>query len=187
MAELLVTEAVAVTIAVGLLLDRLSKHGVDRSVVAVVSIGRAHADSTVAADLMTNRAVGAGIGGDSVGSAGAERSSVVLTRRQDTRRGDRARHAVELVVIVLNLARDTTAVRSVADRLKDGADVVDETSLGLRVGIVHGSLDYIVGVRVAEQLLEVDRIHNLIDEGASGHLVTSANGLLNDIRAELLS
>jgi len=179
MAELLVAEAVA--IAVGLLLERLSKHGVDGSVVAVVSIGRTHADRTVAADLVTNRAVGASVGGNGVGSAGAERSSVVLTRRQDTRRRDGTGHAVELVIIVLNLAGDTTAVRSVANRLKDGADVVDETGLGLRVGVVHGSLDDVVGIRVAEQLLEIDRVHNLIDEGASGHLVTSANGLLNDV------
>jgi hypothetical protein len=183
MTELLVVEAVAV----GLLLRRLSEHGVQRSVVAVVSVGRAHADNTVVAVLVASRTAGAGVGGHGVGSAGAERSRVELARRQDTRGRDRSRHAVELIVIVLNLAGDATAVRSVADRREDGADVVDETSLGLRIGIVHGSLNDIVGVRVAEQLLEVGRVHNLIDESASSNLVASTDRLLDDVGAELLS
>jgi hypothetical protein len=183
MTELLVAKAVAVS----LLLRRLSKHGVDRSVVAVMSVGRAHTGSAVVTNLVADRAVGTGVRVDGVGSAGAERSRVELTRRQDAGRRDRARHAVELVVVLLNLAGDATAVRGVADRLKNGADVVDQTNLGLRVGIVHGSLNDVVGVRVAEQLLEVDRVHNLIDESTSGSLVTGANRLLNDVGAKLLS
>lgn len=91
-----------------------------------------------------------------------------------------------MVVIVLDLSRDTTAVRGVADRLQDRTDVVNETSLGLRVGVVHGGLDNIVGVRVAKQLLEIGGVHNLIDKGASGGVVASANRLFDDIGTELL-
>jgi hypothetical protein len=187
MTELLVAVAIAVTVAVGLLLRSLGEHGVDRSVVTVVTVGRAHAGSTVVADLIADRTVGAGVRGHGVGSAGAERSRVELTRRQDTGRRDGTGHAVELVVVFLDLAGDATTVRSVADRLKDGTDVVDETNLGLRIGVVHGSLDDVVGVRVAEQLLEIGRVHNLIDESTSGDLVASTNRLLNDVGAELLS
>lgn len=91
-----------------------------------------------------------------------------------------------MVVIVLNLSRDATAVRSVADRLQDGTNVVDQTSLGFGVGVVHGSLHDVVGVRVAKQLLKIGGIHNLIDESASGGVVASANRLLNDVGTELL-
>lgn len=92
-----------------------------------------------------------------------------------------------MLVVVLNLASDATTIGSVTDRVKDGTDVVDETSLGLRVGVVHGRLDNVVGVGVAEKLLEINRVHNLIDESASGVLVASANRLLDDVGTELLS
>ena len=51
----------------------------------------------------------------------------------------------------------------------------------------HGGLDDVVGVRVAKQLLEIGRIHNLIDESASGGIVASANRLLDHVGTELLS
>ena len=50
------------------------------------------------------------------------------------------------------------------------ADVIDETSCGFGVGMVHGNLDYRIGV---EQLLEVDRFHTLIHKGASVHRVAN--------------
>lgn len=74
-------EDLAKSIAVGLLLRGLSEHGVDRAVVAVVSVGRTHAGSAVVADLVTKRAASAGVRSHSVGSAGAEGSGAELARR----------------------------------------------------------------------------------------------------------
>ena len=113
MAELL--EDLTKAIAIGLLLGGLSEHGVERSMVAVVGVRRTHAGSAVVTNLMTNGAASAGVRSDGVGSAGAEGSGADLTRRQNTRWRHRARHAIEVVVIVLNLARNATAIRSVAD------------------------------------------------------------------------
>ena len=135
---------------------------------------------------MTDRAV-AGVRGHGVGSAGAEGGRADLARSHDAGRRDGARHAVEVLVVVLDLGGDATAIRSVTDRLKDRADVVDETSLGLGVGVVHSGLDDIVGVGVTKQPLEINRVHNLIDESAFGVFIASADRLLNDVGAELLS
>lgn len=139
---------VALTVAVGLLLAWLSKH-IEGSVLAV-RVKRAHTASTVVAAGMARR-TGAGVGAQTAGSTRTERSGGKLARRHGGtgRRQGTADAAVDMVVVVLDLSRDATAIGSVADGGKDGADVLDETRLGLKVGVVDGSLNDVVGVRVA--------------------------------------
>lgn len=90
------------------------------------------------------------------------------------------------VVDTLDLGLDATSVRSATDLWKNRTNSINETGLHWAVGIVNGGLDDIVGVRVAEQTLQLCWGEQLFDEHISAGILCTAQAFLNNVGAELL-
>lgn len=67
-------------------------------------------------------------------------------------------------LLTLKLVLDTLAVGSVANQRKYRADALDEQRTLVGLGIVQGSLDTVVSIRVTQQLLETSTVQELLDE-----------------------
>ena len=95
--------------------------------------------------------------------------------------------STEAALIVLQLGRNTTAVRSVTNERHDRTHLIHQNSLGLWVGVVHGSLNDVVGKRIAHHSLQVDPVAHLEDERTTSFFASTAKALLNDVGAEFLT
>ena len=124
----------------------------------------------------------------SVGVVG-ERSSEALSGGLDAvllGSDNPGREAGYATIELLDLGLDAAAVRGVADTRQDGAKVVGQRVLLVLIGVVEGGLDNVVGERVAQQLLELGRRDDLLNQHTTRLVAGDANALLNHVRAELL-
>ena len=85
-----------------------------------------------------------------------------------------------------DLACDATTVRSVLDAWQERTNGVEHHLLGLRVGVVDGGLDDVVGEAVTQHLLSLVATKHLSDQQLLNALVCSTKTLLNDVGRELL-
>lgn len=92
----------------------------------------------------------------------------------------------ETSLTLLDLAHDAATVWGLADLGKDRAHGFDEVQAELRWSKLESSLDDIVAVRVAHELLELLDIKKLLNHERFGVHIGAANTLLNDVGAELL-
>ena len=94
--------------------------------------------------------------------------------------------AVLLLIVLLNLALDATAIWSVANRRQEWTDVLDQLSLNVIFSEIHSGLDDIVREVIAKKLLELGRWDDLADEHTLALWGGTADALLDDVRTELL-
>lgn len=103
-----------------------------------------------------------------------------MTRGSSTSEGGKA------TLTLLDLAHDASTIRGLADRRQDRAHTLDKVNAQFRGSKFKGSLDDIVAIGVAHELLELFDVQKLSDHHGLGCHVSTANTLLNDIGAELL-
>lgn len=91
------------------------------------------------------------------------------------------------VVVGGDLGLDASSVGQGANLRQDGADSLDETVLLVRRGVLEGSLDNVVGERVADQPLRLLGSKHLLDNHILGRGLRASQTLLDDVGAELVT
>lgn len=150
------------------------RRGLHDVVTGEASIGEGLAEAIVASPMRrcTDHTVAmsaavyacASIRGDWIGSTGAEKTGIVF----------------------LDLAGDAATVWGVTNEVHKWANVLDEDWLDVFSSEVHSCLNHIVREGVAKHAFELHRHHDLTDQHALHLLWTTANTLLDHVRAELL-
>lgn len=85
-----------------------------------------------------------------------------------------------------DFAGNATAVRGLAHGRENRADSLHEELARLGISVVHCSLHDVIGVRIAQHLLQFMSAEHFIDQNAASVLIGIAQAFLDDIRAELL-
>jgi hypothetical protein len=106
--------------------------------------------------------------------------------RRHLARGSTARVGCKTTLPLLDLALDAATVRGLADGRQDRAHDLDEMDAQSRRGELKRSLNHVVTVRVAHELLELLGVEKLFDEELLGGHLGTADALLDDVGAELL-
>jgi hypothetical protein len=141
--------------------------------------------------LVSRRAVGLVDGRDGA-LTGETRSRLagltgVARMRRDMARGSTTSVGGEATFTLLNLALDAATIRSLTDGWQDWAHDLNEVQAQCRRSELERSLDDVVAVRVAHQLLELLYIDKkLLNQQLLGRHLGTANALLDDVGTELL-
>lgn len=89
-------------------------------------------------------------------------------------------------MLTLKLVLDALAVGSVTNQGEDRSNAFDKKGTLCGLGVIQGSLDAVVAVRIPEQLFEASSVKKLLDEHFASGVLRDTNTLLDDIGTELL-
>lgn len=92
----------------------------------------------------------------------------------------------EARLALLNLALNAATIRRLTNTWKDGTHGIDEVDAHVRRSEFQSSLDNVVAVRIAHQLLQLIRMHHLLDHRELSVDIGATDTLFNDVRAKLL-
>lgn len=161
---------------IGLVLYRVLQVRRQRRVAQAVGLGRRNVGTVVSSGRVHGRSLKA--------------RRLWRLGRSDGVRGDMTRSAASVGsqarLALLDLALDAATIGRLADLRQDGAHGLDEVHAQVRRSKLEGSLDDIVAVRIAHELLELLDVEKLLDHDSLGGNVGAANTLLDHVGAELL-
>lgn len=108
-----------------------------------------------------------------------------VTMRRDLTRAT-ASISSKTGLTLLDLALNATSIWSLANAGQDRAHSLDQLDAKVRRCELKGSLDDVVAVLIAHQLVQRLLMHHLLDHNGLVVHISAADALLNDIGAELL-
>lgn len=149
------------------------------------NVGAIVRSGSIHGDLVGRRATGL-VAGGSLTLADEPRCRLarlggVARMRRNVARGSTTSVGGKTTLTLLNLALNAATIRGLADRRQDGAHDLDKMQTQFRRGELERSLDNIVAIRVAHELLELLSIKEFLDEQLLGRHLSTTNALLDDV------